>query len=393
MCFTGLNIGEILAESWMINVGFAFGMLHDLGFEAERTVLKMKILFITPGVTDDAFGGPKGSIRNYNSMKRYGNVHVYTFVRKSALRSILSILKGFYPPIDETDYKSIKELNDKYRFDLVFFDTSIYGKIIDIFKKAKTVVFFHNCEYDYNSVRFGKKFGIKKSIYLKSIFKNESYLVNNADYRIVFLKRDSDRMKLIYGKAADLIVPLGIDDKYLRKKRTNKKGKYCLLFGAVGTANVEGYRWFIENVAPDLQCKTVVAGKGFDKYSKTWGSEKVEVQGFVNDVESLYEDALMVVVPLFSGGGMKVKVVEALMYGKYIIGTNEAFAGFDINSSIMFKCNTSDEFINEINTFIRDGKNSFSEDSRNLYEEKYSIEATCCLFDKMMLDLGLKNSF
>lgn len=37
------------------------------------------------------------------------------------------------------------------------------------------------------------------------------------------------------------------------------------------------------------------------------------------------------VMPIFSGSGMKVKTAEALMYGKFLIGTKEAFEGYEID--------------------------------------------------------------
>lgn len=352
---------------------------------------EMDILFITPGIEDAAFGGPKGSIRNYEALKKYGNVVSYTFKRKSSVKSLLSLIEGYYPPLNHSDYEEIKKLNEKYRFKLVFFDTSIYGAIIDIFKDSKKAVFCHNCEYDYNKgVRFGEKRNIKKMMYLSAIYKNEGYLLRNADYRIVFLKRDSDRLYEVYGMKADLIVPLGIKDTVSNNLAKKGKGEYCLLFGACGTANVEGYQWFVKNVSPFLSCRTVVAGKGFDICKGTWSNDKVDVYGYVEDMDGLYNNALAVSVPLFSGGGMKVKVVEALMFGRDVFGTDEAFEGFDTDGlTCMHRCNTAEEYISEINGLISVGNGGYNEMSRRVYEERYGTESTGILFDKMILDLGL----
>lgn len=354
----------------------------------------MNILFITPGIENAAFGGPKGSIRNYEALKKYGNVVVYKFKRKSILKSFLSLVEGYYPPLNSYDYNELRKLNDQYEFQLVFFDTSIYGGIVDIFKNSKKVVFCHNCEYDYNdTVRFGKTKSIKKRLYLRAIYKNEAYLLNNVDYRIVFLKRDSERIYKIYGLKTDLIVPLGIKDTALGSIDERRKGDYILLFGAYGSANIEGYQWFIDNVSPYLVCKTVVAGRGFDLFKDSWKSEKVEVFGYVEDMGELYNNAFAVSVPLFSGGGMKVKVVEALMYGKEIYGTDEAFEGFEVNNSpVLHRCNDAKDFINTINQAIKSCSGGYSKISRELYENSYSIQSTINLFDEMIAKLGLSQS-
>lgn len=351
----------------------------------------MKILFITPGIEDAAFGGPKGSIRNYEAMKKYGEVEVYTFRRKSSIKSLISLVKGFYPPINSEDYKEIKQIYDSKHFDMVFFDTSIYGKIVDIFKDSKKVVFFHNCEYDYIRVRFGDRFSLKKYLYSKAIHKNEGYLLKKSDYRVTFLKRDSDRLKEVYGQGADLIVPLGIKDTVSCLLDKELKNSYILLFGAAGSANIEGYGWFVKNVSPRLNCKTIVAGKGFDAYRDKWENNNVEVLGYVEDMDALYNNAFAVCVPLLSGGGMKVKVVEALMYGCTIFGTDEAFEGFDVNNNSMIVCNSPEEFISNINKY-KLSNGGYNEEARLIYESTYSVESTGKLFDKMIDDLFSTNN-
>ena len=43
---------------------------------------------------------------------------------------------------------------------------------------------------------------------------------------------------------------------------------------------------------------------------------------------------------------MKTKVAEALMYGKRIIGTREAFSGYEFNAEeVGWLCNTKEEFV------------------------------------------------
>lgn len=349
----------------------------------------MNILFITAnGINDASFGGPKGSIRNYTLLKSYGNVEIYTIKKKSNLQSLLSIFCGYYPPIDESDYKQLLNLSEK-SYDLVFFDGSIYGKLVDIFTKSKTVVFYHNCEHDYISVRFGNTFSLKKSIYQKLIDKNEQYITLKANYRVAFSTRDKKRISKLYGKIVEQVMPLGIEDKYryLPPLKTERK---CLLLGTVCKANVEGYSWFIKNVSPYINCKTIIAGKGFEKYKQQWDNKKVEVIGYVKDLAEIYEQAEFVAIPLFSGGGMKVKTVEALMYGKTIFGTDEAFSGFEINlDGVGSICNDQDTFILKINEYLESKHERYNDKARKIYKNYYSIKSCELSFQEMMKNLKL----
>ena len=350
-----------------------------------------KILFVTAnGIEDSSYGGPKGSIRNYKCLQKFGNVDVYWIKRKSSIKSFFSILQGFFPPIDKEDIKALKQALEK-PYDLVFFDGSIYGKLIDVVKSCKTVVFYHNCEFDFNEVRFGAKPSLKKFVYKYLIKKEEQHITKTANYRITFSERDADRISGLYGKKVESIIPLGIEDKYQETELIEAE-KTCLLLGAICEANIEGYGWFVNNVSPKLNCTTIIAGKGFEKYRELWESDKVIVKGYVDNLSDEYARATCVAIPLFSGGGMKVKTVEALMFGKTIFGTSEAFSGFDFDlKDVAYLCNDEIEFVDSINTYLSNKQEtSFNLKARQVYKDKYSIDSAEDEFFRMICNLGLE---
>jgi len=351
----------------------------------------MKALFITGSdFSDDTYGGPKGSYRNYLLIREYFDVDIYTVVKKSTLRSALSIIQGFFPPTDISDVINIRKMNEQNKYSLVFFDGSTYGELIKIFKKTKPkiIMFFHNCEHDYIRVRFGNKFSLKKWIYQILNDKSEKISTTKSDYRITFSSRDASRIKNIYGVNVQTQLPLAIVDKYQIKEPVDYK-KSCLLFGPAGTANVEAFEWFIKNVSSKLNCITIVAGKGFEEY-KAWENDKVCVIGYIDEISDLYNMVSCVAIPLLTGGGMKVKTVEAMMFGKTIFGTDEAFSGYDINyEKIGGLCNDADSFINKINSFIELNSNEYNLYARKMYESKYSVEASKRIFKEIMNDLEI----
>ena len=350
----------------------------------------MNALFITGSdIKDQTYGGPKGSLRNYLLLKEYFNVDIYEVKKKSNTRSLMSALTLYFPPTDLTDIKKVKKLYKEKQYSLVFLDGSAQGEFIKIFDKSKTkiVVFYHNCEHDYISVRFGEKNSLKKMIYQKLNDRSEKIATEESDIRITFSLRDSNQIYKYYGKKSDFIIPLSIVDN-LNNFEKNNFDKSCLLFGPLGTANLEAFEWFTKNVSQKLDCKTIVAGKGFEKY-KNWENDKVSVIGFVDDISKLYSKVSCVAIPLFSGGGMKVKTVEAMMFGKTIFATNEAFSGYDVDyKKIGGLCNTAEEFINNINLYIENNTDNYNEYARNLYLSKYSVEASKKLFKDIMYKLG-----
>lgn len=111
-------------------------------------------------------------------------------------------------------------------------------------------------------------------------------------------------------------------------------------------------------------------------------TEKISIYCDVPDLSIYFRKADFVVLPILSGSGMKVKTAESLMYGKYIIGTDEAFRGYEIDETIGRICNSAEDFINTINNIDLPFK--FNQASRALYEKKYSFDASLSKFAEVL---------
>src|SRR5215211_106650 len=129
------------------------------------------------------------------------------------------------------------------------------------------------------------------------------------------------------------VLPMAIEDK-LRNEADVPQGPlkepYALFVGGAFYANQSGIKWFVENVVPEVSIKTCIVGKGLEALRGELERDgKVEVVGAVDELGHWYRNAKVVIAPIFDGSGMKTKVAEALMYGKRIIGTREAFSGYE----------------------------------------------------------------
>ena len=82
---------------------------------------------------------------------------------------------------------------------------------------------------------------------------------------------------------------------------------------------------------------------------------------------------------------MKVKTCESLMYGKNIIGTDEAFEGYDVDyKQVGGLCNTAQEYIDCLKRFEENPRPRFNAYSRKVYLEKYSYSSIEELFRKVL---------
>jgi glycosyltransferase involved in cell wall biosynthesis len=90
--------------------------------------------------------------------------------------------------------------------------------------------------------------------------------------------------------------------------------------------NQEGIEWFLEKVwpivnkqAPDM--KFYLAGKRLPRRYFKYASESVIIAGEVPSAVDFMAGKQIMVVPLLSGGGMRVKIIEGMAAGKAIIST------------------------------------------------------------------------
>jgi polysaccharide biosynthesis protein PslH len=100
--------------------------------------------------------------------------------------------------------------------------------------------------------------------------------------------------------------------------------------------NVGGVLWFARQVLPLIHrevpdARFVVVGKNPPPDVQALASDpRVEVTGYVADVSPYLEAADVFVVPLHAGGGMRVKIVDAWLWGLPIVSTPIGAEGIDV---------------------------------------------------------------
>jgi glycosyltransferase involved in cell wall biosynthesis len=131
-------------------------------------------------------------------------------------------------------------------------------------------------------------------------------------------------------------VPNVVDVAAIEPQRAPVDPPRALLVANFGYGpNREGLDFLLEEVMPLVwaaqpRLRLSVAGRGYD--AQPGVDERVEVLGFVEDLEPLYTRAACALVPLLSGAGSPVKFIEALAHGLPVVATPRAAAGIDAES-------------------------------------------------------------
>lgn len=101
--------------------------------------------------------------------------------------------------------------------------------------------------------------------------------------------------------------------------------------------NLEGIEWFINNVWPlvaakNAQAKLHLAGRNMPNTLFAKASNNITVEGAVESPAHYMAARRVMVVPLFSGSGVRVKIIEGMALGKAIVATPVAVEGIDVTS-------------------------------------------------------------
>lgn len=163
-----------------------------------------------------------------------------------------------------------------------------------------------------------------------------------------FSQKDCDLISDIYGLPAKLNLDY-IDNAILYKTPTKIEDYYILFGDWTRSENLDGALWYINEVCPSITKDTVikVIGRAFPNDVVVNNKKvKLAVMGFVDDPYQMLSNCKALIVPLFQGAGIKVKVIEALACGTPVIGTEIAFEGLpEKYSNMMLLANDVDSYL------------------------------------------------
>ncbi|MDR2409572.1 MAG: glycosyltransferase family 4 protein [Bacteroidales bacterium] len=334
------------------------------------------LLFIRNNPIDGTYGGSLRTEEAYGALSRKYIVIDY-FINKKR-NKLLSFLRNLFlysgnlSPFDSL--KIIKIIKNDRNINIVFFDVSLHGrlakKIRKLYPKIKIIMNFHNAErlYYQDVVRTNRLFYFP--LLLAATY-NERLSVLNSDLNIFIT--DEDRRAVNAYEVPSVIIPCTLTDKYIscNDRVINGMDNYILFVGIATSINLHGIHLLINEVAPHVSCKIIIVGKGI--YSALRGKNiplNVVINDYVEDLSELFINAAAFIAPLFYGAGMKIKIAEAMMYGKKIIATSRAFVGYNIDNTSCIVCDKSEDFVKEINNLNMLKK--YYKESRQLFLDYYS---------------------
>lgn len=147
--------------------------------------------------------------------------------------------------------------------------------------------------------------------------------------------------------------------------------------------NQQGIQWFIRDILPAIRKQVPnfrfhIAGKKMPAWLYDLKSPQVIVDGEVEDAHQYQQDKSVMIVPLISGGGIRVKIIEAMAMGKVVISTTIGAEGIPYTpGKDILIANRPEEFVMHIQKCMEsmDYRLEIGRNARDLARRTFDIEA------------------
>jgi polysaccharide biosynthesis protein PslH len=229
---------------------------------------------------------------------------------------------------------SLKQLLEKESFDIVELEGVYLAQYIPTIRKANPllpiVLRAHNVEFDiWQGMATVERNPLKRMYYWQlaaSGMRYEIAAIQDVDAILAITPKDAERFKSLGFKGPIHWLPAAWQGDVLPPLTGSMPPKVAFLGSLEWLPNVQGLEWFLTHVWPKVlssvpEAHFTIAGRNPSPSVLSWSYPNVEVVGLVDDPKQYLADKTVVVVPLLSGSGMRLKVLEALALGKAVVST------------------------------------------------------------------------
>jgi glycosyltransferase involved in cell wall biosynthesis len=286
--------------------------------------------------------------------------------------------------------KRLKDILRENEFDIIHLESIFctpYLGVIRTHSKAKIVVRAHNIEFRIWQQLAEQESNPLKKWYLKLLASRlkeyEIEVQNKVDGIVAITKDDREGLKQLGVSVPIDVVPIGMNVTEIETKPLQSESIQLYHLGAMDwLPNVEGIKWFVNDIwpkiareFPDVKCS--LAGREMPASLLSHSSGNLIIEGAVSSVSEFISDKNVAIIPLLSGSGLRVKIVEALAFGKAVITTSLGATGIPYeNGKNMLISNSPDEFLKQIR-LLKDNPEliaSIGNEARELAKREFDLK-------------------
>ncbi len=333
----------------------------------------------------------KGDDQVPEEFKKQSNyVSVYRDTNVKPLGALLNLFssQSFFVArfvFKEFEDAIIKKLQE-HTFDIIHIEglfMAPYMSVIKRYSKAKITLRAHNVEHlIWDRLIKNEKSTLKKwylGLQNRRLKKLELAILNQVDGIVPITSYDMQLMQGLGLKKKYCVSPTGILlDRYKVDKGNLNSNTFFHLASMDWMPNIEAVDWFLDEVwkafLKNEKVEFKLAGRFMpDKYIQL-AEGNLKVQGAVDNNIDFYNQHEVMIVPLRSGSGMRIKIVEGLALGKVIVSTSIGAEGIPVtHGENILIADSPKEFADAIKILInnKELKEKISINARKFIEEKF----------------------
>ena len=241
--------------------------------------------------------------------------------------------------ISERFKKRLTEVLKKGQFDVVQLEMLYMAPYVETIRKhskAMVVLRAHNVEHKiWERIAKETKFFLKRwyiNHLAKTLKEYELNALETVDGIAAITRKDAAFFRKYCSKPV-IDIPYGVyPEEFTPKSEFEGKPKFYHIGSMNWMPNEEGIRWFIDEVLPKTVEKVPefvyhLAGRNMPEWLTTLQNPHIDVIGEVPDAKSFVAQHDVAIVPLLSGSGIRIKIIESMAMGKTVITTRVGAEG------------------------------------------------------------------
>lgn len=286
-----------------------------------------------------------------------------------ALKTLFTKKSYFISRFHHVDFeKKLSAVLREENFDIVQLEGLFMCSYIPLIKKfctSKIVLRAHNVEHLIWERHIQNTGSFLKKMYLKfeskKLKKIELEAFSTVDAIVPITPKDSFFIKqYCHTPSHTALTGTNISD-YDLKKSSDFNNLSLFHFGSMDwIPNQEAVDWFLskcwENIKREVpNVKFIIAGRNIPNRYKQLTDASLVIEENVPNSADVYLKYNIMVVPVLSGSGLRIKIVEGLCFGKAIVSTKIGAEGIDcIPGKDIILATNEDEFSKEVIKLLKD---------------------------------------
>jgi glycosyltransferase involved in cell wall biosynthesis len=229
----------------------------------------------------------------------------------------------------------------------------------------------------------------------EKLLRYEPEMCAQFDCCAMITREDEQRLRAMSGRARTTVIPAGVDLPSLADHVAEDPKSILFLASLNWRPNVDGFLWFYKNVFPlilreEPEVRIAIVGKGRSSRLQNLKHPNIRFIGFVEDVTPHIQAAQACVVPLFAGGGMRIKILEMFAQRKCVVSTSVGCEGIAAaHERELLIADGAEEFARSLVRALRDHelRAALGNNARCLVEREYDWPRIGAAFEKVYYEV------